>query len=281
MIATLARLARGLENYGNPLGLLAQRLLGTPTVQVVDRRTSIRCRCARGADRMFGEVFHLHEYDIPRMPLGPGDVVIDIGANHGFFTCYAARLGATVYAFEPTPAAYAALGRNVARNGLADRVVARPWAIGPEDGPVELICAAGLGGGQNTTSPAFAEAAGLRVTHRETVPCRTLAAVLGEFRIDRVRLCKLDCEGAELPILRSLGAAEAARIDAVVAEYHREAYDVADLLATLLGWGTHHVSFAESRHVDNAILRAVSARVLEEIALAVASGRDAVASGQE
>ena len=53
----------------------------------------------------------------------------DVGANQGFFTCYAASKGATVYAFEPVPASYERLIQNVERNGFTDRVVAVRCAI--------------------------------------------------------------------------------------------------------------------------------------------------------
>ena len=52
--------------------------------------------------------------------LNPGDVFLDIGANIGWYTLLAARLvGETgkVFAFEPEPANFALLQRNVALNG--------------------------------------------------------------------------------------------------------------------------------------------------------------------
>ena len=33
----------------------------------------------------------------------PGDIVLDVGANIGVFTLFAAKQGAQVYAYEPVP----------------------------------------------------------------------------------------------------------------------------------------------------------------------------------
>lgn len=54
----------------------------------------------------------------------PGSVYYDIGANVGVYTIYAGAMGKadTVLAFEPEAANYALLNRNVALNGLENRV---------------------------------------------------------------------------------------------------------------------------------------------------------------
>jgi FkbM family methyltransferase len=49
------------------------------------------------------------KYDRIFWALGVGDVAIDCGANVGHYTAIMARGGATVYAFEPNPHAFAAL----------------------------------------------------------------------------------------------------------------------------------------------------------------------------
>lgn len=58
-----------------------------------------------------------------------GDVVVDVGANLGWFTIYAARRGAYVYAFEPCPEVFGLLKRNVEQNSLAHQVSLIPLAL--------------------------------------------------------------------------------------------------------------------------------------------------------
>ena len=60
----------------------------------VDRQTGVRCPFPQAAFHMLSSIWYEHDYDIPDMPIREGDVVIDIGANHGFFACYAASKGA-------------------------------------------------------------------------------------------------------------------------------------------------------------------------------------------
>ena len=63
--------------------------------------------------------------------VGDGDMVIDVGANIGYYTLLCARLvgkRGLVYAFEPEPQAFALLEQNVALNGYRN-VVARRQAL--------------------------------------------------------------------------------------------------------------------------------------------------------
>jgi FkbM family methyltransferase len=60
----------------------------------------------------------------------PDEVFIDIGANVGMYSIYAAGVaGARVYAFEPESQNYAVLNRNIMMNEFNDRVTAYPIAL--------------------------------------------------------------------------------------------------------------------------------------------------------
>jgi FkbM family methyltransferase len=262
--AYLYRLAKAVHNYRRPFWLLAQRALRRETITVHDRGTGLRFRCLQGADRMLGETCHSRIYDIPAAPVRSGDVVVDVGANHGFATCWFAKRGARVYAFEPAPEVYRLLERNVAENGLADRVRTFPEAIVDREGCAELLISPVLGGGTSTLYPELAAKNALAVSSRIEVRVRSLPAVLRELEIGRVRLLKLDCEGSELAILRSLGRTTLDAIDSLAIEYHPEVYPVADLVDTVLAWGDFHLSKVATQDVANANLNAVSRRVLQE-----------------
>lgn len=60
-----------------------------------------------------------------------GDVLWDIGACVGVFALYAAKRGHRVFAFEANPYSYGCLVRNVALNGLEDRL--RPFCLALDD----------------------------------------------------------------------------------------------------------------------------------------------------
>jgi hypothetical protein len=118
----------------------------------------------------------------------------------------------------------------------------------------------------NTTMPHFAEQLGFAEGDSQIVPAVSLPEVLKAEGVDRVRLCKMDCEGAELEIVLSLTEAEMGRIDAFALEFHREAYSPMDLVKALDRWGTHHVFPAASKsYCQRDILYAISKRAMDEI----------------
>jgi FkbM family methyltransferase len=72
-----------------------------------------------------------------------GDVVVDLGANLGYFTLLAAKLAGKrgkVYSFEPEPRNYNYLLKNIELNGY-DNVFAIPKAVSDRSGKVKLyVC---------------------------------------------------------------------------------------------------------------------------------------------
>jgi len=61
----------------------------------------------------------LHEIFVEKLyfqggvSISPGDIVLDVGANIGIFTLFAAKQGAQVYAFEPVPPTFEVLQQNI------------------------------------------------------------------------------------------------------------------------------------------------------------------------
>jgi FkbM family methyltransferase len=186
--------------------------------------------------------------------------VVDVGASIGLYSCVgAAALPADgrVTAFEPVPANVAALRRNLALNGCADRVRVEEAAVGPSPGTLTLHLSPVNSGGHS----AAPEAPGGR-----TVAVRQVA--LDAYPFDRrPDFLKIDAEGYEVQVLR--GAVRTLRDDrpAVLTEYVPEQVracgdDPADILRALRGGGrTVYV-------VDKAcgVLRLADASVLAELA---------------
>lgn len=63
----------------------------------------------------------------------PGETLMDVGANVGLYTLYAALRGIRVFAFEPESQNYALLNRNIYLNGLGERVTALNVALAEKD----------------------------------------------------------------------------------------------------------------------------------------------------
>lgn len=125
------------------------------------------------------------EYHAMRFMLGhlkPGDLFVDVGANVGVYSTFAATHGAEVLAFEPLPQALNEIQLNAALNNAA--VTAEPWAIGDRN---EVAFLAG-----ETDATGRLSETGLQVE------MKTLDSVLDR----QPALIKIDVEGAELAVLR-------------------------------------------------------------------------------
>ncbi len=127
----------------------------------------------------------------------PGDFVVDVGANIGFFTLLLARLvGETgqVVAFEPAPQNIQKLKDNIALNRFSQvRQVSQPlWS---SQAPVALWLAQDGGLASLARSPWAMGQIALQAT--------TLAAAFPQPPYPR--LIKLDAEGAEYNILMGAG----------------------------------------------------------------------------
>jgi FkbM family methyltransferase len=245
MIASaVKRLRQGFGNYRNPFGLKLQQLFRRKLLTVTDRGTGLTFRYRREAHNLFGENFILRQYDVPLLSVRRGDVVVDVGANHGFFSCLSARRGARVYAFEPDPSLVTLLEENVARNGLTGSVVCQSAAVSGRNGKVELFLSDRLGGGTNTIIPAFAPGGG--TGERITVRSVRLEDALPPATAPHIRLCKLDCEGAELEILRSLGPEFRSRVDGLVLELHPGWYNFGELVDVFDSWENFHVGVPDA-----------------------------------
>jgi FkbM family methyltransferase len=132
--------------------------------------------------------------------LRAGDVVVDVGANIGYYTTLAAKLvGETgrVIAIEPFPETFAALCENVRRNGLSNVELVNA-AVG--DGAVISLYqdpSGALGTISMLQQPGWKHVADVRTTTIENAVPPELQA--------RLRVVKIDAEGAEDVALRSMG----------------------------------------------------------------------------
>jgi FkbM family methyltransferase len=66
-----------------------------------------------------------------------GDVIVDVGANIGYYTMLLAQKAKKVYAFEPDSVNFEILGKNIKANNLKN-VVAIKAAVGSKEGKLEL-----------------------------------------------------------------------------------------------------------------------------------------------
>jgi FkbM family methyltransferase len=132
----------------------------------------------------------------------PGAVCLDIGANLGFYSVVMARAGGRVHAFEAFAYNHALLERNVAENGVAERVKAHLVGCGARAG-VGRVCGdprtINLGSmyvlvDPNVELPDGHESAEIPLARVDDLVPET----------ERVDLVKIDVEGAELDVLQGM-----------------------------------------------------------------------------
>jgi len=116
-------------------------------------------------------------------------LVVDIGANVGYSVIYFARMfpRARIIAFEPNSTNVRALARNVELNGLSGRVSIRNVAAGIGDGTAYME---DRGAASFTTADAGAR--GVKVS---------VADIFIQLAGEPIDVLKIDCEGAEYPII--------------------------------------------------------------------------------
>jgi FkbM family methyltransferase len=126
----------------------------------------------------------------------PGDVVVDIGANHGVHTIlFGALVGerGKVYAFEPNPTVVAVLRESLALNGWS-HVDLRELALSDTKGHSQLRLTPGP-----ATMSSLDEGLWLPDAPSVTVATATLDEELEG--VPRARFFKIDAEGWELHVL--------------------------------------------------------------------------------
>jgi len=126
------------------------------------------------------------------------DIVVDLGANIGYFTLLAARLvgeRGKVYAFEPEPINYGLLIKNIEINGY-DNIIPVRKAVSNTSGAVKFFLDRGDTGGHTIYRPE---------DRKEFIQIESVT--LDDFFKDKsphIDVIKMDIEGAEAAALKGM-----------------------------------------------------------------------------
>jgi FkbM family methyltransferase len=220
-LMTLAAAFKKIVKTAPVIGPLARRWVGRP------RKVSIEGIDLVLSDRTWSfshsaiiREFLTDAYGLRSIDFRPGDVVIDIGAHVGLESVYLGKRypHLRIFAFEPIPVNFASLQANLAANDVTN-VRAFPIAVTGDGRDVEIwvnLRENSGGGGHDRPAEHFRGRTPFRV------PSVTLDQIFRDHEIDRCRLLKIDCEGAEHEILRS--SASLSRVDYLSGEFHVDAY---------------------------------------------------------
>lgn len=184
-------------------------------------RNRIQIEVPRRLHHEFKEIFMEASYTIglaAKIPKAP--TIVDIGANVGFFSLFAASRfpGASIFAYEPVPRNFDQLVRNRELNQKAE-ITCVPKAVYGFSGLVNLE----IDPADTFTTSARVAAVPTQASSTIEVPCTALSDLLDAHGIEACHLLKIDCEGAEFDILYSCPEAYLQRIEQMVIEVHRGA----------------------------------------------------------
>jgi FkbM family methyltransferase len=152
--------------------------------------------------------------------LRPGDVFVDIGANIGSYTIIASKLVGTngkVFAVEPIPSTVKVLNYNIKLNGLRNVIVINKAAYNSNCRLKMKIPFNSFG------LASFFSKEGIEVE----VDSIRLDEVLAD--VHKIKLIKIDAEGAEYEIIQGL-TETLIRTEYVVIELSRRTYECLQLL---------------------------------------------------
>ena len=191
-----------------------------------------------------------------------GGAFLDVGANIGTHTVYAALSGAfsRFLCVEPGPENVQLLRHNLAVNGLAERASVAACAVGRETGKAQMI--------RNRLNSGNATLAIGRMKVKNAsepfeVPVNRLDRLLREHSIDpaAVGLIWMDVEGFELQAL--LGATDLLRRSPpIVFEYNRNALTEAERIEMVR---VLFQTWSTVRMFDGSEFRSVDAKAFSEI----------------
>ncbi len=147
-----------------------------------------------------------------------GDVILDVGANFGTFSVFAASKAndVRIVAFEPSSKTRERLMRNVSLNHFEQRIKVVPVALGNEDGGV-ILYRPERNPGAATVFKDRVEPSSLPDITEERIEIRNANIVWEHARA--YDFAKFDCEGSEYDIFETLGDS-IRRIKKIVMEYH-------------------------------------------------------------
>jgi len=192
---------------------LAWKLGGYRAGQIeIELRTGIRFEVTRQSRTEFKLIFMREDYTWPLPAIGAGEraTIVDLGANIGFFTLFAASHypQCAILSVEPFPNNAAKLTANVEQNRLTNCRILR-YAVSSSRGTAVF----GTSNTQSNPTDAriapTATADGSRFVQCETI---SLDELLASYVTGEVALLKMDIEGAEYDALYAASDATLARI---------------------------------------------------------------------
>jgi len=166
---------------------------------------------------IFMEECYMHGlgFDVPDRP-----VIIDIGANAGFFSLFAcSRFShSNIFAFEPIISNFKLLEINQNLNKQC-QIIPIQKAVAGHSGEVTMMIP-DYYDGFSTSSHIIDGEYRQNKNQVVKVQCTTIQDIFDEYELEKCDLLKMDCEGAESDIIYNCPSDYLSRITQIVMEFH-------------------------------------------------------------
>lgn len=170
---------------------------------------------------IYVEVWQKHDYDFEDFSFEKGSIIIDIGANQGLFSVYAARNGAIIHAFEPMHENLLVLDKNVSQNDMHELVNVHRLAVTGTSYEVDFFVGLDQRGDIISGSASIVdENRGSERHSRRVAKGIPINEVLRFCGVTRCDFLKVDCEGGEYAIFENISLENLRQIDRISLEYH-------------------------------------------------------------
>lgn len=208
--------------------------------------TILKCRLNQGTDiSLVSEIFVRQVYgsDFNQK------VVVDVGAYNGDSAIYFARRGARlVVALEPDPRSLELARENIKLNNLEDKVKLLNAALSTRTGESRL--------GVNAETPNITQFAGQSTTEDDTLEVQTVTVeeIMKRFDLHNIDFLKMNCEGCEYGIIRTLPPNAFESISEITLEFHNGPLDIPKILSkhgyatTMIG---HSFGYITAKRISN------------------------------
>lgn len=151
---------------------------------------------------MYWSNIYYKELDNQFFKIEEGDVFVDLGANIGMSATYAELKNASkIYALEPDPYIYECLIKNKGNNWVCVNA-----GVSDHDGVFEM------GYWPDTNNKFIAE-------------CITLDSFINLYNIEHIDYLKIDIEGSEYDVIKSVSQDTWDKINKIFIEYHEDVYN--------------------------------------------------------
>ena len=130
------------------------------------------------------------ETDIVKSNVKKNDIVVDVGANIGYYTLLMAKNKANVFSYEPEPQNFSLLKKNVIMNNFSSNVKLYNKAVYDFNGYSKLVLSKHTTGQHKLINSRFGS--------------KSIDVEVIKLEFDKVDFAKIDAQGAELHVLQGM-----------------------------------------------------------------------------